>query len=126
MATPDKRYADLPHEVRAFLESLDGESVTDLANVIRFYHDLSTPREGRITPIDFLMNAKARTLEWLKEARKEEVDQLDEAIKLVRSGRTVGRFMKWAVITTIGAFIVMSQFGDAVTKLLGLLRGAPK
>jgi hypothetical protein len=126
MVTNDKRYADLPHEVRAFLESLDGESVTDLANVIRFYHDLSTPREGRITPIDFLMNAKARTLEWLKEARKEEVDQLDEAIKLVRSGRTVGRFMKWAVITTIGAFIVMSQFGDAVTKLLGLLRGAPK
>ena len=126
MVANDKRYADLPHEVRAFLESLDGEGVTDLVNVIRFYHDLSSPREGKITPIDFLLNAKARTLEWLKEARKEEVDQLDEAIKLVRSGRTVGRFMKWAFVTLIGAFIIMSQLGDAVSKLWGFMRGVPK
>lgn len=126
MVDGNKRYADLPHEVRAYLESLDGESVTALANMARFYEDISEPREGKITPIDFLRNAKPRTLEWLKDARKEEIDQLDEAIKLVRSGRTVGRFMKWAVITTIGAFIVMSQFGEAVSKLLNLVKGAPK
>lgn len=126
MVSNDKRYADLPHEVRAFLESLNAERVTHLANVIRFYEDLSEPREGKISPVDFLMNAEARTLEWLKKARREEVDQLDEAIKLVRSGRTVGRFMKWAIITLIGAFILMSQFGDAVSKLLALLKGAPK
>jgi hypothetical protein len=123
MVANDKRYADLPHSVRAFLETLDDEGVTNLANVIRFYEDISTARDGRIAPIDFLKNAKARTLEWLKEARKEEIDQLDEAIKLVRSGRTVGRFMKWAFITTIGAFIVMSQFGDALSKLWALARG---
>jgi hypothetical protein len=126
MVSNDKRYADLPHEVRAFLETMDGEVVVSLANAIRFYDDISQPREGRIAPIDFLRNAKPRTLEWLKDARKEEIDQLDEAIKLVRSGRTVGRFMKWVFITTIGAFIVMSQFGDAITKLFGFVKGAPK
>lgn len=126
MVANDKRYADLPHATRAFLETLDDEGVTNLANIIRFYEDISTPREGKIAPIEFLRSAKARTLEWLKEARKEEIDQLDEAIKLVRSGRTVGRFMKWAVITLIGAFIVTSQFGDAVGKLWVLLRGAPR
>src|SRR4051812_17382594 len=118
MVNHDKRYEDLPREVRALLESLSNENVTDLANVIRFYHELSEPRDGRIAATEFLLNAEARTLEFLKKARKEEIDQLDEAIKLVRSGRTVGRFMKWAVITLIGAFIVMSQLGDAVTKLL--------
>lgn len=126
MVNHEKHYEELPREVRAFLETLTSEGVTDLANVIRFYHEISESREGRIAPTEFLLNAKARTLEWLKEARKDEIDQLDEAIKLVRSGRTVGRFMKWAVITLIGAFILMSQFGDAVSKLLGLLRGAPK
>jgi hypothetical protein len=126
MVANDKRYADLPHEVRAYLETLDGEGVVSLANAVRFYDDISKPRDGKIAPIDFLRNAKPRTLEWLKDARQEEIDQLDEAIKLVRSGRTVGRFMKWAVVTMIGAFILMSQFGDAVSKLFGPLRGAPK
>lgn len=126
MVADNRRYADLPHEVRAFLETLDGEGVVSIANAVRFYEDISTPREGKIAPIDFLRNAKPRTLEWLKDARKEEIDQLDEAIKLVRSGRTVGRFMKWVFITTIGAFIVMSQFGEAISRLWSLAKGAPK
>lgn len=120
------KYADLPLEVRVYLETLGSEGVVHLANAVRFYDEISVPRDGKIAASDFLREAKPRTLEWLKEARKEEIDQLDEAIKLVRSGRTVGRFMKWAAITLIGAFIVMSQFGDAVSKLLALVKGASK
>jgi hypothetical protein len=126
MVQNDKRYADLPHEVRAFLETLDGEGVTNIVDVMRFYRDLSMPRSGRISPVDFLINAKPRTLEWLRDARQEEIDQLDEAIKLVRSSRTVGKFMKWAALTFLGALLLMSQFGDAVTRLLSLVRGVPK
>lgn len=126
MVNHDKHYEDLSRETRAFLETLTSEGVVHLANAMRFYEEISIPREGKIAAADFLRDAKPRTLEWLKEARKEEIDQLDEAIKLVRSGRTVGKFMKWAVITLIGAFILMSQFGDAVSKLLALLRGAGK
>jgi hypothetical protein len=122
----DKRYADLPPEVRAYLETLGADGVVHLANAVRFYDEISAPREGKIAPADFLLEAKARTLEWLKEARKEEIDQLDEAIRLVRSGRTVGRFTKWAIVTLIGAFLLMSQLGDAISKVLAFLRGAPK
>lgn len=126
MVSSDKRYADLPPEVRAFLETLTSEGVVTLSNVVRFYENISEPRNGKVSPLDFLENAKPRTLEWLKEARKEEIDQLDEAVKLVRSGRTVGRFMKWVAITTIGAFIVMSQFGEAIGKLVSALKGFGK
>ena len=122
----EKRYVDLPLEVRVYLETLGSEGVVHLANAVRFYDEISIPRDGKIAAADFLRDAKPRTLEWLKDARKEEIDQLDEAIKLVRSGRTVGRFMKWVAITTIGAFIVMSQFGEAVSKLWALVKGAPK
>lgn len=126
MVADGKHYADLPHEVRAFLETLDGEGVTNLADMMRTYRELSTPRAGKISPMDFLINAKPRALEWMRDVREDEIDQLDEAITLVRSGRTVGRFMKWAIITLIGAFFIMSQLGDAVSRILALLRGAPK
>lgn len=126
MVNNDKRYADLPLEVRAYLETLGAEGVVHLANAVRFYDEISQPRDGKIAAADFLRDAKPRTLEWLKEARKEEIDQLDEAIKLVRSGRTVGRFMKWAIITTIGAFLVMSQIGDGISRLLVWVKGLPK
>jgi hypothetical protein len=126
MVSNEKRYADLPPEVRAYLETLGADGVVHLANAVRFYDEISEPREGKIAPADFLLEAKARTLEWLKEARKEEIDQLDEAIRLVRSGRTVGRFTKWAVVTLIGAFLLMSQLGDALSKVLAFLRGTPK
>lgn len=124
MVANEKRYSDLPPEVRAFLETLTSDGVVTLANLVRFYEDITRPRgDAKVAPVDFLRHVKPRTLEWLKEARQEEIDQLDEAIRLVRSGRTVGRFMKWAVITTIGAFIVMSQFGEALTKFWRLLKG---
>jgi hypothetical protein len=126
MVSNDKRYADLPHSVRAFLEMLDDEKVNNLHSMADVYDRLSMAKDGKVSPLDFLLQAKPRTLEWLKDARKEEIDQLDEAIKLVRSGRTVGRFMKWVFITTIGAFIVMSQLGDALTRLWNLGKGALK
>lgn len=126
MVSNDKRYADLPNAVRAFLETLDDEKVNNLNSMADVYDRISIARDGKVSSLDFLLNAKPRTLEWLKDARKEEIDQLDEAIKLVRSGRTVGRFMKMVAVLTIGAFILMSQFSDAITRLLGFIKGAVK
>lgn len=125
MVANDKRYADLPHEVRAFLETLDGDGVTNLVNMAHLYERLSLPKD-KVSPLDFLLQAKPRTLEWLKDARKEEIDQLDRTIRLVNSGRTVGKFLGYLIATTFGMFILMSQFGDAIAKIWHLLKGAPK
>lgn len=122
MVSNDKRYADLPHSVRAFLETLDDEQISNLTAMTQLYERLSLPKD-KVSPLDFLLNAKPRTLEWLKDARKEEIDQLDEAVKLVRSSRTVGRFMKWAIGIFIGSLILMSQFGEALQKLAKLIKG---
>jgi hypothetical protein len=124
MVVNDKRYADLPHEVRAYLETLDGEGVTTLANLSRFYEDMTRPREGqvKVTPMEFLQRADPRTLQWLTQARPEEVEQLDRTIKLANSGRIVGKFIWYLFATTLGAFILMSQFGDAVSKWFKVAR----
>lgn len=122
MVSNDKRYSDLPHEVRAFLETLTGEGVTTLSNVVRFYERISQAEADRVSALHFLENAKPRTFEWLKDARPDEIDQLDDAVKLVRSSRTVGRFMKWALGIFFGSLIIMSQFGEALTKLWQFIR----
>jgi hypothetical protein len=123
MVSNDKRYADLPHSVRAFLESLDDEGVNNLNAMADVYDRISIARDGKVSPLDFLLQAKPRTLEWLRDARKEEIDQLDKTIRLVNSGRTVGKFLAWFFGVTVGAFVVMSQFGEAITKLVNLIKG---
>jgi len=118
MVTNDKRYADLPHSVRAFLESLDDEGVTTLANILRFYETASREKDSKgATPIEFLLQASPRTLKWLKEARPEEINQLDKTVRLATAGGVIGRFIWWLFVTTLGTFVLVSQFGDAVSKL---------
>jgi len=112
-----KRYDDLSPSVRRWLETLDDQKVADLVNLQIFYRDLVTPPfDGKGTPIDFLMNAGPRTFEWLRNASKEDIDQLNEAIALVRSSRTVGRFLRWSLITAVGMGLAMSQFGELLVK----------
>ena len=115
MAGNEKRYADLPNGTRAFLETLDDEGVMNLVNMANLYERLSLPKD-KTSPLDFLLNADPRTLKWLKQARPEEIEQLDKTIRLANSGRIVGKFLWYLFATTLGAFILMSQFGDAVAK----------
>jgi hypothetical protein len=125
MASNERLYSDLPPEVRAYLETLDGEGVTNLVNMSDLYARLTLPRD-KVSPLDFLLQAKPRTLEWLKDARPEDINQLDEAINLVRSSRTVGKFLRWLIYVTFGMFIITSQFGDAITRLWHVVKGAGK
>lgn len=123
MVSNDKRYADLSHSVRAFLETLGDDDVTTLANVLRFYEGATKERDTKgSTPIEFLTQASPRTLKWLKEARPEEINQLDRTIRLASAGGIVGKFIWYLFATTLGAFILMSQFGDAVMKWLKVIR----
>lgn len=116
---PDgRRYADLSLPVRAFLETLDDQGVVTLADSLRFYREL--PEKSRVflldakpSTLECLLNAKPSTLEWLREARDEEIDQLKEGIGLVQASRTVGRFVKWVIITIVAAFVGAVALGKA-------------
>lgn len=86
---------------RAFLEQLNERQVTNLVESIEFYADL--PPE---------------VAKWLRELTKEEVSLLSEGIKLVNSGKTVGRFFRHLLVGAIAIFLLMTQFGDALKKLI--------
>lgn len=99
--------------VRAILAKMSDGHLSELLSAARFY---STMRpEVR----KFLYNAEPETLEFLTRARMEEIRLLEQGIRLVSSSQTVGNFMKWVFITAFGAFILASQFGEAIQKLFG-------
>lgn len=66
------------------------------------------PRFSQLSP---------ETQKFLRDLRPEDVGLLAEAIRLVRSLLTVGRFVKWSILTVVGAFIGMAMLGDALVKL---------
>jgi hypothetical protein len=112
-----EKYTDLDPAVRAFLESMGPEHVGDLHAGFRFYGRL--PEASK----KFLTNAKPATLEWLTEAREEEIEKLDKTIRLANASTTVGKFIAWAIGIFAGMFFAAAQFGDAIVKVLTLLKG---
>lgn len=59
---------------------------------------------------------------FFRDMRDEDVGLLQEAMKLVRSLLTVGRFFKWLVVTVVGFFIGAAMLGDAIVKLAKWVR----
>lgn len=58
-----------------------------------------------------------KTKEFLSNLRKEELATLAEGIKLVSAIRTVGKFVKWAIIGLLGIFSGVVMFGEALMKI---------
>ena len=59
------------------------------------------------------------TQDFLIDLREEEINELQEAIKFMRSVKTVGTFGKWLIITAVGAFIGAVSLGESILKLKG-------
>lgn len=96
----------LNQAARAFLEQINERQVTNLVEAIEFYADLSP-----------------EVATWLRQLSKEEVALLSEGIKLVNSGKTVGRFFRRLLVGAIAIFLLMTQFGDALKKLIASWKG---
>lgn len=63
-----------------------------------------------------------KTKEFLASLRPDEVDTLNDGIRLVRSIATVGAFMKWLIVGTLGIAVGAVMFYEAVVKMLGWFR----
>ena len=62
------------------------------------------------------------TREFLARLRPEEIALLMKGIQLVSSAGVLGRFLKWLLLSIIGAFLAAASLGDAVVKLLSWSR----
>ncbi len=101
-------FAGLPSVTRDFLKSITTEEILQFKNMVKLHESLDD---------------RPKVLAWLKSAREEDIELLGEGLDLVRSGRTIGRFTKWLMLTIIGAVLLGSQFGDAISRVLVWVRG---
>jgi hypothetical protein len=78
----------------AFWKGLTDQRVARMWAVADDWDDLSHDAK------EFLRSAKPETLKFLKDARETEIKELENGIELVRSFKTTGRVLKWAIIST--------------------------
>ena len=57
------------------------------------------------------------TQDFLIGLKRDEVEELQEAMELVRSIRTVSKFLKWVIITSIAIFLSFVSLGEGFFKL---------
>lgn len=62
------------------------------------------------------------TKKFLNNLRADEIDTLNDGIRLVGSIRTVGKFVKWVLVGVIGFFAGMVMLGESVVKIITWLK----
>lgn len=66
-----------------------------------------------------------KTQQFLAGLRPDEVDTLNDGIRLVRSIATVGAFMKWCIVGILGFAVGVVMFGESVGKILNWFKPPP-
>lgn len=64
-----------------------------------------------------------RTKDFLSNLRDEEIDTLNDGIRLVSAIRTVGTFMKWVIVGLIGILAGFVMIGESVSKIAAWMKG---
>jgi hypothetical protein len=64
-----------------------------------------------------------KTKKFLSNLRDDEIDTLNDGIRLINSAMTVGKFMKWVIVGLLGLFVGVVMFGESVSKIAGWFKG---
>ena len=64
-----------------------------------------------------------RTKDFLSNLRDDEIDTLNDGIRLVGAIRTVGTFAKWVIVGIIGIFAGIVMLGESIQKIALWFRG---
>lgn len=64
-----------------------------------------------------------RTKDFLSNLRDDEIDTLNDGIRLVGAIRTVGTFAKWLIVGVIGIFAGVVMLGESIAKIALWFRG---
>ncbi len=75
------------------------------------------------TPVNAMTELPRETREFLARLRKEDLDTLEDGVRLVNSIRTVGIFMKWVIVGILGFVVGTVMFWEAVSKIITWARG---
>ena len=64
-----------------------------------------------------------RTKDFLLNLRDDEIDTMNDGIRLVGAIRTVGTFVKWLIVGVVGLFAGVVMFGESIARIAAWFRG---
>lgn len=108
MPRVDERYNQLSVVTRAWLATLDDEEIVRLENLTRLYSRMQT---------------RPWVLAWLEGVREDEIELLDDGIRLIRAGTAVGKFAWWVIASVLATAILLTQAGDFIKGIYKGFRG---
>ncbi len=71
------------------------------------------------TPASRFNELQPKTQEFLSQLREEDIALMAEGLELVRATRTVGRFLKWAIIALLAVLVGATTLYENVVKIIG-------
>jgi len=74
-------------------------------------------------PISAMMELPEETRAFLARLRPEDLQTLENGLRIINSVLTVGKLVKWLLVGGLGLVVGIQMFWDSVVKLYGWVRG---
>lgn len=73
-------------------------------------------------PVNAMRELPEETQEFLARLRPDDIQTLEEGVRLVNAVKTVGTFVKWMIVGVLGLALGTVMFAESVGKILGWVR----
>lgn len=73
-------------------------------------------------PVERFAHLPKETRRFLEQLRKEDIDELNDAVKFYRTARSVGKFNAWLFGGVVGMVIAFAALGDSIRKIFGFIK----
>ena len=70
-------------------------------------------------PADRFAHLPEPTRKWLEQLRADDIEEINEAVRFIRSIKAWGWITKWMVGVFLAIFLGIVAFGEGIQKLLG-------
>ncbi len=75
-------------------------------------------------PVERFGQLPEPTRKWLEDLRKEDIKELNDAVRFFHATKAGGKFVKWLMFMIVTIFVGAAAFGEALQKLWGLISHA--
>lgn len=76
------------------------------------------PMDTEAPVADRMIELPEETREFLSQLREEDIDLMKHGLDLIRSLRTIGRFMRWVILAVLAVLIGVVSLYENTMKLL--------
>lgn len=74
-------------------------------------------------PVNAMAELPQETREFLARLRPDDLETIEDGVRLVNAVRTVGKFFKWVIVGLLGFVVGTVMFYESIVKIVGWFRG---